>query len=180
MRLLLDNNLSPRLVDVLLAAGWDVVHVASLELRSAPDRIVLEAARRDGRHLVSADTDFGALLASSHATGPSVVLVRRVIGRRVNDLADILIANLPRSRTTSNKHAASSSATTHSESDNCPSDDRKLHHDRGSSPVRRSIGCPSSRPGLSLRDGRGQSDSTPPASPDRYTEPCDQPASSAR
>lgn len=95
MRLLLDNNLSPRLVYVLSAAGWDVVHVASLGLRSAPDRTVLEAARRDGRFLVSADTDFGALLASSHATGPSVVLVRRVIGRRVNDLADILIANLP-------------------------------------------------------------------------------------
>lgn len=89
MRLLLDNNLSPRLVDALSAAGWDVVHVASLGLRAAPDRTVLETARRDGRFLVSADTDFGALLASSHATGPSVVLVRRVIGRRVNDLANI-------------------------------------------------------------------------------------------
>lgn len=95
MRLLLDNNLSPRLVDVLSAAGWDVVHVASLGLRSAPDRAVLDAARHDGRYLVSADTDFGALLASSHAAGPSVVLVRRVIGRRVNDLANILTANLP-------------------------------------------------------------------------------------
>ena len=95
MRLLLDNNLSPRLVDVLGAAGWDVVHVASLGLRSAPDRTVLDAARRDERYLISADTDFGALLASSHATGPSIVLVRRVIGRRVDDLANILIANLP-------------------------------------------------------------------------------------
>ena len=80
MRLLLDNNLSPRLVDVLGAAGWDVVHIASLGLRSAPDRTVLDVAHRDERFLVSADTDFGALLASSHATGPSVVLVRRVIG----------------------------------------------------------------------------------------------------
>ena len=95
MRLLLDNNLSPRLVDILSAAGWDVVHVASLGLRSAPDQTVLEAARRDGRLLVSADTDFGALLASSHAVDPSVILVRRVIGRRVNDLTNLLIANLP-------------------------------------------------------------------------------------
>jgi hypothetical protein len=30
----------------------------------------------DGRTIVSADTDFGALLASSSATAPSVVLVR--------------------------------------------------------------------------------------------------------
>ena len=95
MRLLLDNNLSPRLVDVLAAAGWDVVHVRSLGLSAAPDRAVLETARQDRRHLVSADTDFGALLASSHATGPSVVLIRRVVGRRVHDLANLLIANLP-------------------------------------------------------------------------------------
>jgi predicted nuclease of predicted toxin-antitoxin system len=27
VRLLLDNNLSPRLVDVLAKDGWDVVHV---------------------------------------------------------------------------------------------------------------------------------------------------------
>jgi predicted nuclease of predicted toxin-antitoxin system len=95
VRVLLDNNLSPRLVALLTEAGWDVTHVSSFGLRAAPDHIVLETALRDERVLVSADTDFGALLASSHATGPSVVLVRRVIGRRVNDLAGILIANLP-------------------------------------------------------------------------------------
>ena len=95
MRLLLDNNLSPRLVGLLAAAGWDVIHIRSLGLHAAPDHVVLETARRDARILVSADTDFGALLASSHANFPSVVLIRRVIGRRVNDLAGILIANLP-------------------------------------------------------------------------------------
>lgn len=95
MRLLLDNNLSPRLVGVFADAGWDVVHIRALGLHAAPDHVVLETARRDTRILVSADTDFGALLASSHAIGPSVVLVRRVIGRRVADLAGILIANLP-------------------------------------------------------------------------------------
>ena len=95
MRVLLDNNLSPRLVALLAEASWDVTHVRSLGLRAAPDHIVLETALRDERVLISADTDFGALLASSHATGPSVVLVRRVIGRRVNDVAGILIANLP-------------------------------------------------------------------------------------
>lgn len=45
--------------------------------------------------LVSADTDFGTLLAASRATGPSVVLVRRVAARRVDQLAALLLANLP-------------------------------------------------------------------------------------
>ena len=95
MRLLLDNNLSPRLVDVLAQDGWDVVHVGSLGLRAASDRVVLQTARDDDRILVSADTDFGTLLAASHEPGPSVVLVRRVIDRRVEQLVSLLIANLP-------------------------------------------------------------------------------------
>lgn len=95
MRLLLDNNISPRLVEILAQEGWDVVHVSSLGLRAASDKVVLAAARDENRVLVSADTDFGALLAITHDPGPSVVLVRRVAGRRVDDLADILVANLP-------------------------------------------------------------------------------------
>ena len=95
MRLLLDNNLSPRLVDVLSKEGWDIVHVGSRGLRAASDRVVLQRTRDDGRVLVSADTDFGTLLAASHESGPSVVLVRRVIGRRVEQLAGLLVANLP-------------------------------------------------------------------------------------
>lgn len=95
MRLLLDNNLSARLVPILARVDWDVVHVSSLGLRATPDETVLRAARGDDRTLVSADTDFGALLAASHHTGPSVVLVRRVAGRSVDALAALLVANLP-------------------------------------------------------------------------------------
>jgi predicted nuclease of predicted toxin-antitoxin system len=95
MRLLLDNNLSPRLVELLNREGWDVAHIRPLGLRAATDKVVLRTAQDDNRVLVSADTDFGALLAASHELGPSVVLVRRVVGRRVDDLAGILIANLP-------------------------------------------------------------------------------------
>lgn len=58
--------------------------------RRPPDR-----PRRRPKILISADTDFGTLLAASHESGPSVVLVRRVIGRRVEQLAGLLVANLP-------------------------------------------------------------------------------------
>lgn len=95
MRLLLDNNLSPRMVNMLTVVDWDVVHVRSLGLQAARDEVVLQTARDQDRVLISADTDFGALLAASRAKGPSVVLVRRVIGRRIEALAALLIANLP-------------------------------------------------------------------------------------
>jgi predicted nuclease of predicted toxin-antitoxin system len=95
MRLLLDNNLSQRLPEILARAGWDAVHIRTLGLRAAPDETVLRVALEDDRILVSADTDFGALLAASRAVGPSVVLVRRVVGRRVDVLAALLVANLP-------------------------------------------------------------------------------------
>ncbi len=88
----------PRLVDVLAKEGWDVVHVGALGLRAASDRVVLQAAREDGRILISADTDFGTLLAASHAPGPSVVLVRRVAGRRVEQLAGLLACQPPAGR----------------------------------------------------------------------------------
>jgi predicted nuclease of predicted toxin-antitoxin system len=94
MKLLLDNNVSERLIGLLAPAGWDVVHVRALGLHAAKDSVVLDIARSQSRVLVSADTDFGALLAASRATSPSVVLVRRLVGRRTEELAGILLANL--------------------------------------------------------------------------------------
>ena len=44
--------------------------------------------------LVSADTDFGGLLAARDATVPSVVLFRRRARRRAHEQAMILLANL--------------------------------------------------------------------------------------
>lgn len=56
---------------------------------------VLQRAAESRRILVSADTDFGTLLALSRALKPSVVLLRRSGGRRSAQIADVLIANLP-------------------------------------------------------------------------------------
>jgi predicted nuclease of predicted toxin-antitoxin system len=94
MRLLLDNNLSPKLAGPLIAHGYDVVHVRDRGLQRASDAEVLTAARDDGRVLVSADTDFGTLLARSGDTAPSVVLIRRSRGRRTEDLARLIADNL--------------------------------------------------------------------------------------
>jgi predicted nuclease of predicted toxin-antitoxin system len=94
MRFLLDENLSPKLVDLLRAAGHDAVHVRDLNLASAPDESVIAAATTDDRVLISADTDFGSLLARSHAARPSFILIRRASGRRAVDQATLILDNL--------------------------------------------------------------------------------------
>lgn len=95
MKFLVDNNLSPLLAEGLRVAGHDAVHVRDLGMRAAPDPEVLERARSEVRVLVSADTDFGALLARSGATGPSFILIRRLVGRRAADQSAVIQANLP-------------------------------------------------------------------------------------
>jgi predicted nuclease of predicted toxin-antitoxin system len=96
VKLLLDNNLSPQLVAPLAEQGHDVSHVRDHDLRAAPDRDILDLARRQGRILilVSADTDFGGLLAASRATEPSVVLIRTAGHRRPARQASLLRDNL--------------------------------------------------------------------------------------
>jgi len=94
MRFLLDNNLSPKLAEPLRTAGHDVVHVRDIGLQRATDETVIDAARTDGRVLVSADTDFGTLLARSHARAPSFLLMRRASGRRAADQAALILDNL--------------------------------------------------------------------------------------
>lgn len=94
MRLLLDNNLSPMLVVTLSENGHDVAHVRELGLQRAADPDVLAAARQQRRVLVSADTDFGTLLARSGDAAPSVILIRRAQGRRTEQLAQLLADNL--------------------------------------------------------------------------------------
>lgn len=47
-----------------------------------------------GRHLVSADTDFGTLLARTGSSAPSIILIRRSRARRADQLAGLLLANL--------------------------------------------------------------------------------------
>lgn len=95
MRLLIDNNLSPLLAERFKAAGHDSVHVRDIGLQAATDSVVLERAQAENRVLISADTDFSTLLARSRAASPSVLLIRRLTGRRAVDQFEIIQANLP-------------------------------------------------------------------------------------
>lgn len=94
MRFLVDENLSPHVAELLTKSGHEALHVRGLDAVSAPDQTVMELARRDDRVIVSADTDFGALLAHRRATKPSVLLVRDVIDLRPPELVELIVEQL--------------------------------------------------------------------------------------
>ena len=95
MRLLLDANLAPRIADRLRTAGFDAVHVVDLGLQDAPDDAIFDRAVAEGLTVVTADSDFGMLLALRRTTSPSVIHLRHVAELTPEVHAALLVANLP-------------------------------------------------------------------------------------
>jgi predicted nuclease of predicted toxin-antitoxin system len=93
VKFLVDECLSTQLTTLLVAAGHDAVHTIDCELAGQPDETVLAYALAEARVLVSADTDFGEILARSRSGTPSVILFRRG-DRSPSSLAAVLLANL--------------------------------------------------------------------------------------
>jgi predicted nuclease of predicted toxin-antitoxin system len=76
MNILVDMNLSPAWVPVLAAEGWNVIHWSSIGDPRAVDATLMAWAK-DHRHVVlTHDLDFGAILAVTRASGPSVIQIR--------------------------------------------------------------------------------------------------------
>jgi len=76
MRLLLDMNLPPALCGAFIAGGHEVVHWSGVGDSRASDATLMTYASEHDMVVVTHDLDFGALLAASHAEGPSVVQFR--------------------------------------------------------------------------------------------------------
>jgi len=76
MKLLIDMNLSPNWVEVFKRHNWEALHWYSVGDPRATDRAIMDWARVNGYVVFTHDLDFGTLLATTQAIGPSVIQVR--------------------------------------------------------------------------------------------------------
>jgi predicted nuclease of predicted toxin-antitoxin system len=76
MKIVIDMNLSPQWVEVLMSEGHDCVHWSKIGPPNAPDREILLWARSNGYVVFTHDLDFGAILAATKADSPSVLQLR--------------------------------------------------------------------------------------------------------
>ena len=93
VQLVVDMNLSAEWVTELAQHGWSAIHWSTVGNPRADDSVIMAWELTNGYVVFTHDLDFGAMLALTHAAGPSVLQVR---GQNVlpEDMGPLVIAAL--------------------------------------------------------------------------------------
>jgi predicted nuclease of predicted toxin-antitoxin system len=93
IRFLADMGVSQTTVHYLKNRGFDVTHLRDEGLQRASDAMIMKKAREEDRTILTFDLDFGAILASSKDSKPSVIIFRldNCLPTDVNDLLSRII-----------------------------------------------------------------------------------------
>ena len=76
MKFLIDMPASPELIPWLQEKGHEAIHVKDVNLATATDSTIMAQAVDEERIVITADLDFGTLLAQSGNDAPGVILFR--------------------------------------------------------------------------------------------------------
>lgn len=96
MKLLLDENLSPRLVQALDQAFPGTLHVRDLGLQSSDDRVIWDRAGQEGFVILTKDDDFHHM---SFVLGPPPKVVGLRLGNCTTDqVKSVLLEKAPELR----------------------------------------------------------------------------------
>jgi predicted nuclease of predicted toxin-antitoxin system len=92
VKLLLDQNLSPRLVNILKGDFDVMIHVSSLEMSQAADLVIWDYANANGFIIVTKDKDF--LERSALMGHPPKIIHIRLGNCSVKNIVDLLVSQL--------------------------------------------------------------------------------------
>lgn len=76
LRILADENISPRVVSFLRQNGWDVIDVKEENWHGVEDEILLEQAHSDQRFILTLDSDFGSLAINEERAFFGIIYLR--------------------------------------------------------------------------------------------------------
>jgi predicted nuclease of predicted toxin-antitoxin system len=76
MKFLVDLALSPKTVKVLRDSGYEAVRVNEVGMARSKDREIVAYAEKSGLVVLTADLDFGDILAHTRNRKPSVIIFR--------------------------------------------------------------------------------------------------------
>jgi predicted nuclease of predicted toxin-antitoxin system len=76
LRFLLDMGISSHVAQWLITQGYDAKHLNDENLYNLPDHLIIEKAISESRIILTADMDFGQLLAFNRSQQTSVIQFR--------------------------------------------------------------------------------------------------------